>query len=73
MRKIQTFPPNFLVRILTVFADFWANYPKICRNCQFKENLLTRKLGRKAYILHGENYKQLVNKIYSFNNIVTLC
>ena len=35
-------------------------------------NLLTRKLDRKAYILRGEKYKQLINKIYSFNNIVVL-
>ena len=37
------------------------------------ENLLTRKLGRKAYILHSEEYKQFISKIYSFNNIVILC
>ena len=38
----------------TVSAEFWANYRKICGNCPFTENLLTRKLGRKAYLLHGE-------------------
>ena len=31
-----------------------------------------RKLGGKAYILHSEKYKQLINKIYCFNNIVTI-
>ena len=52
--------------------DFWANYPKICGNCPFMENAPTRKLGRKAYILHSEKCKQLINKIYSFNNIAML-
>ena len=30
------------------------------------------KLGRKAYTLHDEKDKQLINKIYSFNDIVIL-
>ena len=34
---------------------------------------ICENVGRKAYILHGEKYKQLINKIYSLNNIVILC
>ena len=48
----------------------WSrNHPKINRTYSFTENLLTSKFGGKAYILNGEKYKQLIDKVYFFNNI----
>ena len=70
---MQTFPPNFLVRKFSVNGQFPRIFGQTTQKSAETVRLrLIRKLGRKAYILHGEEYKQLISKIYSFNNIVTL-
>ena len=55
---MQTFTTNFLVRkfsVKEVSADYLANRPKICGNCPFDEDFLTRKLGKKNCILRCDS------------------
>ena len=66
---MQISPPNFLVRTISVNGPFPRFFGRITQKYVFTENLLTRKLGRKAYNLQSEEYKQFTSKIYSFNNI----
>ena len=55
---MQTFTTNLLVRkfsVKEVSADYLANRPKICGNCPFDEDFLTRKLGKKNCILRCDS------------------
>ena len=36
-----------------VFAQFWANCPKLCGNCNFPQNYCTRKLGEISVLRRG--------------------
>ena len=54
--KMQTFPPNFLVSKFSINREFLQIFWPIAR-----------KSGGNIY---GGKYKHLINKIYSFNNIV---
>ena len=53
---MQTFPPNFLVSKFSINRGFLQIFRPIAR-----------KSGGNIY---GGKYKHLINKIYSFNNIV---
>ena len=55
---MQTFTTNLLVRkfsVKEVSADCLANPPKICGNCPFDEDFLTRKLVKKNCILRCDS------------------
>ena len=39
----------------TVFAEFWANHPKLRGNCAFPQNLHTRKLGEITVFCAGQD------------------
>ena len=43
--KITKISPNFLVWKRSEKAHFWANRPKLCGNCEFPQNIHTKKLG----------------------------
>ena len=58
-RKIQAFPPNFMVKKFPV---------SFCRNCQFKKNFLNRKLYGKACTLHVS----FIGKFIEFGNKIRL-
>ena len=50
---MQTFTTDLLVRqfsVKEVSADYLANRPKICENCPFDQDFLTRKSGKKNFI-----------------------
>ena len=55
---MKTFRTNLLIRKFSmkeVSADYLASRPKICGNCPFDEDFLTRKLGKKYFILHRDS------------------
>ena len=55
---MKTFTINLLVRkfsVKEVSSNYLASRPKICGNCPFDEDLLTRKLGKKNCILHCDS------------------
>ena len=55
---MQTFATNLLVTkfpVKEVSADYLASHPKICGNCPFDEDFLTRKLGKKNCILRSNS------------------
>ena len=55
---MQIFTTNLLVRkfsVKEVFPDYLASRPKICGNCPFNEDFLTRKLGKKNCILRCDS------------------
>ena len=55
---MQTFTTNLLVRkfsVKEVSADCLAHLRKICGNCPFDEDFLTRKLGKKNCIFRCDS------------------
>ena len=54
---MQTFSTNLLVRKFSVneVSDYLANRPKICGNCPFDEDFLSRKLAEKNCILRCDS------------------
>ena len=70
MHTIQTFPTNFLVRKFSVNRQFpWISG----RITQKSAETVRLWKMHSPDILHSEKCKQLINKIYSFNNIAMLC
>ena len=62
LRKIQTFLPNFLVRKFSVNGQFPQIFGRFTKKSveTIREKLLTRKLSRNNYILHGEYLRWLL-------------
>ena len=55
---MQIFTTNLLVRkfsVKKVSPDYLASRPKICGNCPFDEDFLTRQLGKKNCILRCDS------------------
>ena len=48
---------------VTVFAQFWANYPKVCGNCAFSQNFHARKLGEIMVFSAAKVFKDGSSKI----------
>ena len=58
MRKIQTFPPNFLVSKFTVNGQFLRISGRITQKSAETVHLSEIYSTGNAYILHGEKYKR---------------